>query len=276
MIEKEHIKEYNKNGVVVIKSILDRSLLEDIKLEVQNIFVKAFLKNNILFDLKDENSFNMAIYKLFEISFNDFLGCAKAAQHILNMSNFASSSIIKEILNKLGLEHPLICVKPIIFFNSRHLAKEEAHFKTPAHQDWRSMQGSLNSIVLWIPLIDINSELGPVEFIKKSHLNELKKTKNGNLFQNIKIDKNLEKKFVSIPVEKGDLVIFSSFTIHRSGNNISEGIRWSMHFRYNDLNENSFIERGFPHPYKVYHPQKDLIHKEFPNLIQLKNTFNDK
>ena len=47
MIEKEHIKEYNKNGVVVIKSILDRSLLEDIKLEVQNIFVKAFLKNNI-------------------------------------------------------------------------------------------------------------------------------------------------------------------------------------------------------------------------------------
>ena len=138
------------------------------------------------------------------------------------------------------------------------------------------MQGSLNSIVLWIPLIDINSELGPVEFIKKSHLNGLKKTENGNLFQNIKIDKNLEKKFVSIPVEKGDLVIFSSFTIHRSGNNISEGIRWSMHFRYNDLNENSFIERGFPHPYKVYHPQKDLIHKEFPNLIQLKNTFNDK
>ena len=57
----------------------------------------------------------MAIYKLFEISFNDFLGCAKAAQHILNMSNFASSSIIKEILNKLGLEHPLICLSRLFF-----------------------------------------------------------------------------------------------------------------------------------------------------------------
>ena len=54
----------------------------------------------------------------------------------------------------------------------------------------------------------------------------IKKTKNGNLFQNIKIDKNLEKKFVSIPVEKGDLVIFSSFTIHRPPYSLRNIIRY--------------------------------------------------
>ena len=275
MIEEKHIREYKKNGVVVIKSIIDLNILSEIKLEVQNIFNTAFLKHNLLFELGNEDSFNKCIYQLFKISFSDFLGCAKAVQHILNMNNFASSNTIKEILNKFGLEHPVICVKPIVFFNSRHLTKEEAHYKTPAHQDWRSMQGSLNSLILWIPLIDIDAALGPVEFVKKSHLNGLKETEDGNLFQNIKIDETLEKKFMSFPVEKGDLVVFSAFTIHRSGNNISEQIRWSMHFRYNDINENSFIRRGFPHPYKVYHPQKELIENDFPSLTQLKNIFND-
>ena len=203
------------------------------------------------------------------------MGCAKAVQHLLSVNHFASGSKIKSILKEFGLKNPIICVKPIIFFNSPNLAKQEAHFKTPAHQDWRSMQGSLNSIVIWIPLIDILPELGPVEFVLKSHLEGLQETHDSGLFQSIKPKKNEERKFESFPVQKGDIVVFSSFTIHRSGDNITNNLRWSMHFRYNDLDEPSFVERGFPHPYKVYHPEKALILKNYPTKEKLIEIFKN-
>lgn len=275
MINKDHIKEYNENGVVVIKSVIDLNILDGIKTEAQNIFKRAFKKNAIYFVENNEESFNKAIFSLFKISFKDFLGCAKATQHIMSMNNFASGNQIKDVLLKFGLELPLICVKPIIFFNSPYLAKQEAHYKTPPHQDWRSMQGSLNSLVIWIPLMDIIPELGPIEFILKSHLEGLKETADGGLFQNIKAGQYDEKSFKPINVKMGDMVIFSSFLIHRSGNNTSKNIRWSMHFRYNDLDEPSFIERGFPHPYKVYHPEKDLIMNDFPPIKKLKTIFRN-
>ena len=57
------------------------------------------------------------------------------------------------------------------------------------------------------------------------------------LFYEKGIDFINEDDFVSLEVEAGDMVIFSSFLIHRSGNNKTESIRWSMHYRYNDAAE---------------------------------------
>ena len=85
-----------------------------------------------------------------------------------------------DILHELGIRQPAICVKPIIYFNSRHISKIEGHYKTPAHQDWRSMQGSLNSAVVWIPLIDIDSNLGALEVIPGSHMKGLLPTERMN------------------------------------------------------------------------------------------------
>ena len=49
----------------------------------------------------------------------------------------------------------------------------------------------------------------------------------------------------------GDLLAFSAFLVHRSGTNSTESIRWSCHFRYNDLAEATFVERGYPHAYVI-------------------------
>ena len=49
----------------------------------------------------------------------------------------------------------------------------------PPHQDWRSIQGSLNNIVIWLPIVNIEkNEFNRIR--KKSHLNGLIKTKKIN------------------------------------------------------------------------------------------------
>lgn len=267
------ITEYKKNGVVVLKNWLDPKEVETILEEAKSVFGSALSSNKIVFDPTDDASFTKALFHLFNTAYNDFLGAAKACQHILSMHRLAISNKIETLLKEFGLAKPIICVKPIIYFNSRHLSKIEGHYKTPPHQDWRSMQGSLNSLIVWVPLVDINCDLGAVEFIKGSHLLGLLNTDSDEWFRHVS-DPNINvNDFVPAEVNQGDVVIFSAFTLHRSGNNITDKIRWSMHFRYNDLVEPTFLKRGMPHPYIVYRPQQDIITADFPTVEQLKSVY---
>ena len=107
------------------------------------------------------------------------------------------------------------------------------------------MQGSLNSTVVWFPLVDVNKDLGALEVIPKSHRWGLLESEQNDWYREIK---GLEDdKYVSVEVEAGDVLFFSSFLVHRSGNNVTDKIRWSCHFKYNDLDEQTFIEKGHPH-----------------------------
>jgi len=51
----------------------------------------------------------------------------------------------------------------------------------------------------------------------------------------------------------GDIAIFSTKLVHKSGDILDDSIRWSCHFRYTDMLEEDFIGRGYPSPY-VYSP----------------------
>lgn len=135
------------------------------------------------------------------------------------------------------------------------------------------MQGSLDSVVVWLPLIDIGRDLGALEVIPGSH-------KWGLLDADIvdgygKLRNSVdESDLVTVEIEAGDALFFSTFLVHRSGTNMTDAIRWSCHFRYNNLREPTFVERGFPHPY-IYQPQTDLITPEFPRRAQVLRTFGN-
>lgn len=124
------------------------------------------------------------------------------------------------------------------------------------------MQGSLDSIVVWVPLADVDVKLGALEVVPGSHKLGLMTTEVVNSFG--KVDQFGDADFVSVEAAQGDVLFFSSFLVHRSGVNVTDSIRWSCHFRYNNLAEQTFIERGYPHAY-LYKPLDDLITPDFPS-----------
>ena len=79
-------------------------------------------------------------------------------------------------------------------------------------------------------------------------------------------------KFIPVELKQGDILLFSSFLIHQSGENITDRPRWSCHFRYNDLDESTFIDRNYAHPY-IYKPQEELITKGFPSETEILKIF---
>src|SRR5690606_25293337 len=150
--------------------------------------------------------------------------------HLLSLN-----SKIIELLHQVGLQNPVVSTRPVLYFNHPKLAKKKVFYKVDAHQDWRSMQGSLNAVVIWLPLVDINKDLGALEVLAGSHFHGLRTDHIENGFGMVKLDKKEESQVSSIEVKTGDILLFSSFLIHQSGDNITDKPRWSCHFRYNDL-----------------------------------------
>jgi hypothetical protein len=223
-------------------------------------------------ELPADGAFDAAMVELFNRDLQTFTNCGKQAQHLISLHRLSLDQRLVQALNELGLEFPNISTRPLLYFNAERLAKKEVYWRLDAHQDWRSMQGSLDSMVVWLPLVDINRDLGALEVIPGSHRWGLLDANFTDGYGHVRetIDRS---QFISVEVERGDALFFSSLLLHQSGTNITNSIRWSCHFRYNNLAEATFIERGFPHPY-LYKPQEELISPDFPSRGQVEEVFD--
>tara|TARA_Y100001980_G_C14555302_1_gene343547 strand:+ start:74 stop:907 length:834 start_codon:yes stop_codon:yes gene_type:complete len=263
--------QFYNDGFIVIEKLLKNTDSANILSQCERIFENQFKNADIVKKKKVNKSFHDLLHYLYTNEKKLFFSASKQIQKIPLLFEIQTNKKIIDLLGSINISNPLISYTPLILFNSKFLNK----YKTPPHQDWRSMQGSLDSVVIWVALQDVCDGFGNLEIIPRSHKFGLMKTKKDDWFRSIS-DKNIAKdsNFVSFKLNKGDAIIFSSFLIHRTGINESNDIRWSMQFRYNNLEEKSFIKRGYPDPY-VHKPLHKILHKNFPSKSKLENFFQD-
>lgn len=222
-----------ERGYCLVEKLFSGAEIDSIRLEMHEIF-SVFSSGK-----KVDDKFLM---ELFKNDFDAFIGCANLCQKLPSVFRLAGSEKIRQVLRDFGLGLPTLNTKPLVSFSSKHTAKSEAYWKVAGHQDYPSNLGSLNGVTLWMPLQDMDANLGPLEIVPDSD-------KLGILphigIPPVLVEDNFN--YVSVPMRLGDALFFDTKTIHRSGVNITEDkIRWSMHFRYNDAFEPNFIERKYP------------------------------
>ena len=262
-----------EEGYFYLKNVLPRMAVDSVLADAKLIFLTQMRQIGVEpADSSDEREFSRAMFDFFKLDEKRFIGAAKLCQHLVSLHRLSLSEEILQLVKSAGLEFPTISTRPTMFFNSKYLAKSQGFWKTPPHQDWRSMQGSLNSVVIWVPLLKVDRELGALEVVPRSHREGLLQSTEDDFYRTLEPDLFPDSKFVPIEVEAGDCLIFSSFLAHRSGINSTERIRWSCHFRYNDMKEKTFVDRLFPNPY-IYKPQQELITPDFPRPEHLANLF---
>lgn len=268
-----NVKDYREQGFLLLKALFRKEEIEHIRSEAKEIFALQMVRHGIASSTEmSEREFEAGMFKLFEVDLQSFTNCGKQAQHLISLHRLSLDPRIVDRLRELGLEFPNISTRPVMYFNAERLAKKEVYWKLAVHQDWRSMQGSLDALVVWIPLVDINRDLGALEVIPGSHRWGLLEADIVDGYGNLResIDKS---RLVPVEIERGDALFFSSLLVHQSGTNVTESIRWSCHFRYNNLHEETFIRRGFPHPY-IYRPQEELISPNFPARAEISKIFH--
>jgi phytanoyl-CoA hydroxylase len=270
-----NLEEYKATGFQLVKGLFDADEIDLIRNDGKEIFLNQM--KQVGYDTQSittEEDFNILLFRLFNEHPHLIISSGKHIQHLISLHRISLDERIIGILKQLGFDFPNICTRPVMFFNAKKLAKKQVYWKTDPHQDWRSMQGSLNSMVVWVALCDIDISLGALEVIPKSHLQGLQSEEMVDSFGLVPESTLKGQNFIPVEVKKGDVLFFSSFLIHQSGDNSTEnGIRWSCHFRYNDMKEPEFIERGYPHPY-VYYPNAELITPNYPTVETVKTFFS--
>ena len=277
IMNKEQLDFFKKNGYFLLEDFLPKDAVNTVLREAKTIFLRQFIekgytaKSNL--DELTEPEFNSFMYRLFEEDVECIVNCGKQAQHLISLHALSLDAKIVELLHQTGMNAPVISTRPVLFFNHPKLAKQKVYHTVEAHQDWRSMQGSLNSVVIWIPLINIDKSLGALEILPGSHLDGLRTDHIDHGFGMVALTEKETGELLSVEVKAGDALLFSSFLIHQSGDNVTESPRWSCHFRYNDLEDPTFIQRKYAHAY-LYKPMEELTTKDFPNPNDLLKIYS--
>ncbi len=266
-------EQLNKDGYVLLRGFLDKNTVAEIYQEARETFAQQIKRvTGKTVNIDDRDAFENAMFEFFEKDFNAFINTGKTVQHTFSLHRLAVSEKIERVLKDLGIEKPVIGARPAMQFNSRFLSKGGSkHWKLDAHQDWRTGQGSLDSTVIWFPMVDADAEIGALQVIPGSHTDGLMEASASGYQGGITAALKTED-FVQTEFEVGDMLVFSSFLVHQSGDNITNNIRWSVQLRYNNLAEPTFIERGYPMAY-IYKPEPDLVTPNFPSAEMLKEVY---
>lgn len=246
----------NKDGYTLYKNLIDPEILGKLKFEAVRVFNRQIDRHGITGVNFEEN-----LIELFKLNPKAVINCGKQIQALPELYQLMVSKSLLDLCKEWGLEHPVVNTKPTLFFMNRNLAKEDVYYKTPIHRDFYSTLGSKNSIIIWLPLVDIIEELGPLELAPGSQEKPFTFWGNSNSFG---LEGNCkDEDFISIPMNIGDCLVFSTKTIHRSGVNATDTrIRWVSSFRFTDLACKSWLERDYYSPY-VYKsvPDREELEK---------------
>jgi phytanoyl-CoA hydroxylase len=239
--EKKLLQE---QGYIILKNFFSKEYIEKLRKKAEGIFQIQFHR----FGYSD--SFKNNMISLFNEHNDVFINCGKIIQAgLLELYKLPLEEKLVKKIKELGVDHPNMCNRPVIFFNHPRLAKSKTYYKTPLHQDWSSMESSMNSLVVWVPLVDVDINNGTLIIYPESHkLGPLDFKVEGG-FASV----DYEGESIRPKLEIGDIAIFSTLLVHSSGEILDDSIRWSCHYRYTDMLEQDYIDRGFPNPY-IYKP----------------------
>lgn len=230
----------DEEGYIIIRDFFKKDYVNLIKKQSENIFEIQFQKFNYT------GSFDDKIIRLFNEHQNIFINCGKIIQTgLIELYKLPLETKVINLIKSLGITFPNLCTRPVLYFNHPKLAKEKFYYQTPPHQDWSTMESSLDSLVLWVPLVNVNKENGSILIWPKSHKNGALSYKKIGGFASVETSGD----YIQPILEIGDILIFSTFLVHSSGEISNNTIRWSCHFRYTNMLDKDFIERGFPNPY---------------------------
>ncbi len=238
--------QLNIQGFVVLRNLFTQTQVQKISDEIEHL-VDCVLSYH---QLPQSSHLEEKLITLLEFDQEVYLSTVRSFSRLACIQQFFVSRRILNYTKKLGIYQPLIPTGPVVHIMSDRLKIENGYFGQPAHQDWPSMQGSLNALVFWIALTKVTSSNYPVEVVPGSHLRGMIQGKVKASYYELPEGSFCEEDFLGILCEPGDALAFSTFLVHRTAIIAKTGFRLAVSFRFDDADEKQYIGRGFPTAYK--------------------------
>jgi hypothetical protein len=245
-IPKSKQNSYSENGFLIVKNLLKKSSIKKIQKTILNRS-KFYTKNSKNYKSFYDKEFHLNLIKLKKEEPKKFGSFYDSIQKSLQLYSIILEKKLTNYVSGLAkLSHENIS------FNGENirmdLPKNKLH-NLDWHQDrsyyFQNRDGN-KGIVCWIPLINLKKEIGPLRVCVSSHKDgfiknykKYRKNKKHSFQRSIELKKKY--KIVSKPLNEGDVIFMNKNTIHASGTNKSDYIRFSLQVRVHDLMDPNYL-----------------------------------
>ena len=164
--------------------------------------------------------------------------------------SFYNDKAVFEFCKIISMSYPVFCGPLVTHYTSTDPTGNG--YGLPFHQDYASMAGSLNSIVLWSSLKNVDSEaqhsLNVVSGMHNRGMLPGKETKEGYILER----QDFEGLETTITLQAGDILIMSAFTPHKTHfGNKDETYKLSLSTRIDDLNSSEWKKSDYRSAYST-------------------------
>ena len=266
------INYFKSNGFFVAKGLLDKQSVGVVRRSITKTFFDQLAG---ISTVVEEDDIFSAMHTLYQHDIDRYKKAAGAIWRKLDVYQLMHDpKIIGFLRNKFGWQDIFVAGGQVAHIMAHELKIPGGYFGLVPHQDFPSVQGSLDGVIVWLPLAKVDRDNFPLEVIPGSHKRGLlPMVDNGNTSWEIRPDQYQEEDFIPVTVDVGDVIFISMFTVHRSSKNGTPGrYRLALSTRFDNGNEATFIERCYPSAYErnVHRAQ---YFPGFPTIEQVEATF---
>lgn len=243
------LESWQADGFLVAQALLAPPRVDATVVSLKHAYDKVLQARG----LPVGDSIDRSMKNLHGTDLDSYLKVTGALWRKLPVYELLHDPAIAGFLNELlGWQDIFIPGGQVVHLMSDMLRTPGGYHGFSAHQDWPSVRGSLDGLVVWVPLMDIDAGLYPLEVIPGSHrAGQLPLKQDPDNPWEIRPDCYDAADFLPVEVNKGDVVFMSNFTVHRSSpQGPLERVRLACSTRYDNGDEPSFIERCYPSAYR--------------------------
>jgi hypothetical protein len=239
--------QYKSDGYLIAKGLLPRAQVLQVQADMRQL-VQQQLRLRKLTPSADSGplAWHGDLQALFHADRSAYIATLTLCAKLTSLWDLYLDRRVRELVSALGIAFPVFQTTPVLHLMSHALKIPNGYHGIGVHQDWPTLQGSLDTITLWIPFVDVDRNLFPLEVIPASHRRGLYPfTRTDHIFE-VTQESYDSNNFVPLEARCGDVVFMSSFTLHRSGTQGDDRLRVATSFRYENAAEREFIARGYP------------------------------
>lgn len=265
---------YKKNGYVILRGAATKDNVQTVIDEIHRIFKEQlrFLGADIADGQGDESILANAA-SLFHGDLARYKATLRQVNKLYSVQSLLTSESIIKFVKSLGLEVLSFPTDAVFHCMAGELLIPDGYMRLRPHQDWPAMQSSLDSVIAWSSLMDVRSEKNyPLEVIPGSHRNGLLPGITHDHVYEVAPSHYDPDQFRPLLVDRGDVIIFSSFLIHRTGVGSADQIRFACSTRYENVVEETNIQRAYPSIHRRT-VDREIKTKDFPKKQHVEHLF---
>lgn len=264
---------FRKDGFVIARNLLPIARIEELLASFQKTVEDTLRMLGVAHSWPNLHDALVALHGADIETYKKVLGSLWRKEVAFRTCN--DPAILQFLKEKFGWSDVFLPGGQVALIMGDKLRIPNGYFGLIPHQDFPSVQGSLDGVVAWFPLLDVSRKNFPMEVIPGSHHRGIFPTiDRGQSTWEIPADQYREEDFVPVELNAGDVVFMSVFTVHRSSLAGEPGaFRIAMSTRFDNGDEPTFIQRSFPSAY-VRSIERKPYFPGFPDAAQLAKAFS--